>query len=134
MKTTGHLRSIAIVTAASGVIWIAVYFTVKNLGALFGSLEGVLGAELAETLSSVFGAMQTSVIRPGALPLFIVGVLFLLLRIAGGCKAWIWALSPLFLLIGYLASIVFTYINGVLFFDLLRMLINLASNGLFELL
>ena len=134
MKTTGHLRSIAIVTAASGLLWIAAYLTIRNLGAIFAGMSGLLGAETAEMLGSVFGAMQTSVIRPGMLPLFAVGLLFLLLRIVSGCRAWVWALSPLFLLIGYLGAIVFSYINGVLFFDLLRTLVNLASNGLFDLL
>jgi len=133
MKTTGHLRAVALVTAAAGVIWIAAYFTIYQLGALIGGMEGLLGAETADMLSGIFGAMQTAVIRPGAAPLFVVGVLFLLLRIACG-KAWVWALSPLFLLFGYIGAVVFSYVNGVLFFDLLRTLVNLASNGLFDLL
>ena len=92
------------------------------------------GAETADMLGEIFGAMQNAVIRPGMWPLFVIGLLFLMLRLVSGCKAWIWALSPLFLLLGYLGSVVFSYINGVLFFDLLRTLINLASNGLFDLL
>ena len=134
MKTTGHLRSIAIVTAASGLLWIAVYFTVKHLGTLLSGAQGLLGAETADMLGEIFGAMQNAVIRPGMWPLFVVGLLFLLLRLAVKCRAWVWALSPLFLLIGYLGSLVCSYINGVLFFDLLRTLVNLAANGLFDLL
>ena len=134
MKTTGHLRSIAIVTAAAGLLWIAVYFTIQSLGALLSGAQGLLGAETADMLGEIFGAMQTAVIRPAMWPLFVAGLLFLLLRLAVRCRAWVWALSPLFLLLGYFGALVFSYINGVLFFDLLRILINLASNGLFDLL
>ena len=132
MKTTGHLRAIVLVTAAAGVLWGAAYFTIYQLGTLFGGMDGLLGAETADMLSGIFGAMQTAVIRPGAVPLFVVGVLFLLLRIASGCKVWVWALSPLFLLFGYIGAVIFSYVNGVLFIDLLRTLANLASNGLFD--
>ena len=126
MKIKIPCRCLAAVVAAAALLWIASYFTIRNLGGMLGGIDDTLGA--------VFGAMQTAVIRPSAIALFVTGACFLLLRIICGGKRWLYALSPLFVIIGYVGAIVFASINGVLFSDMLRILIGLAKNGLLDLL
>ena len=126
MKSKFPYRCLAGVIAAAALLWFASYFTIRNLGPMLSGID--------ETLGAIFGNLQTAVIRPGALALFVTGALFLLLQIVCGGKKWIYALSPLFVIIGYLGAAVFASINGVLFSDMLRILIGLAKNGLFDLL
>ena len=126
MKSKFPYRTLAAVIVTAALLWLASYFTIRNLGPMLAGIDGTLG--------SVFGAMQTAVIRPGTLALFITGAVFLLLQIVSGGRKWIYALSPLFVILGYLGAIVFASINGVLFFDMIRILIGLVKNGLLELL
>lgn len=126
MKSKLPYRGLAGVIAASALLWLASYFTIRYSGILLGGID--------ETVGAIFGNLQTAVIRPGVLALFITGAVFLILYVVSGCKKWVFALSPLFVIVGYLGAIVFASINGVLFSDMLRILIGLAKNGLFDLL
>lgn len=126
MKSKFPYRTLAAVIVTAALLWLASYFTIQNLGPMLAGID--------DTLGSVFGAMQTAVIRPGTLALFITGAVFLLLQIVSGGRKWIYALSPLFVILGYLGAIVFASINGVLFFDMIRILIGLVKNGLLDLL
>lgn len=126
MKSHIPYRNIALAAIMAGLLWIASYLTLRNLGTLLGGIDDTVGA--------IFGNLQTAVIRPSALALFITGALFLLLQILCGGKKWIYALSPLFILIGFVGSVLFATVNGVLLSDMLRILIGLAQNGLFDLL
>ena len=133
MKTTAYLRNLVYVIIAAALLWIAAYVTVRHLGTVFSGMEGLLGADAADTLGGIFGGLRSAVVRPGAVVLFISGAVFLLLRFL--CpKPWIYAQSPLFLLIGYLGAIVFARVNDVLFYDILRTLIKLIDGGLLNLL
>ncbi len=126
MKSKIPYRTLAGVIAAAALLWLASYFTVRNSGVLLGGVD--------ETIGAIFGNLQTAVIRPSALALFVTGAVFLILYVMSGCKKWIYAISPLFAIAGYLGAIVFASINGVQFSDMLRILIGLAKNGLFDLL
>ena len=126
MKSKLPYRGLAGVIIAAALLWLASYFTIRNLGPMLGGID--------DTLDAIFGNLQTAVIRPSALALFITGACFLLLQIVCGGKKWIYALSPLFVIVGYLGAMVFATINGVLFSDMIRILIGLVKNGLLDLL
>ena len=126
MKSKFPYRGLAGVIIAAALLWLASYFTVRYSGILLGGIDDTIGA--------IFGNLQTAVIRPSAAALFVVGACFLLLLIVSGGKKWIYALSPLFVILGFVGAVVFASVNGVLFSDMLRILIGLAKNGLFEIL
>ena len=126
MKPQIPYRNIALAAIMAALLWIAAYLTLRNLGALLGGIDDTVGA--------IFGNLQTAVIRPSALALFITGALFLLLQMLCDGKKWTYALSPLFILIGFVGALLFATVNGVLLSDMLRILIGLAQNGLFDLL
>lgn len=126
MKTSIPYRTTAAVLAASALLWIASYLILRNLGPMLGGID--------ETLGAIFGNLQTAVIRPSALTLFITGACFLLLRLFCGGKKWVYALSPLFFIAGFIGATLFASVNGVLLSDMLRILIDLAKNGLLDLL
>ena len=126
MKSKFPYRGLAGVIIAAALLWLASYFLIRNLGPMLGGID--------ETIGAIFGNLQTAVIRPSAAALFVVGACFLLLLIVSGGKKWIYALSPLFVIVGFVGTVVFASINGVLFFDMLRLLIGLAKNGLFDIL
>ncbi len=126
MKISFYPRTIAASVLAAAILWAASYFTIRNLGPMLGGID--------DTIGTIFGNLQTAVIRPSALALFLTGACFLLTQMLCGGKKWIFALSPLFVIAGYLGAILFASINGVLFSDMLRILIELANNGLFDLL
>ncbi len=126
MKSKFPYRGLAGVIIAAALLWLASYFTVRYSGILLGGIDDTIGA--------IFGNLQTAVIRPSAAALFVVGACFLLLLIVSGGKKWIYALSPLFVIVGFVGAVVFASINGVLFSDMLRILIGLAKNGLFDIL
>ena len=126
MKPQIPYRNIALAAIMAALLWIAAYLTLRNLGALLGGIDDTVGA--------IFGNLQTAVICPSALALFITGALFLLLQMLCGGKKWTYALSPLFILIGFVGALLFATVNGVLLSDMLRILIGLAQNGLFDLL
>jgi hypothetical protein len=126
MKSKLPYRGLAGVIAASALLWLASYFTIRYSGILLGGID--------ETVGAIFGNLQTAVIRPSAAALFVTGACFLLLQIVSGGKKWIYALSPLFVILGFVGAVVFASVNGVLFSDMLRILIGLAKNGLFDIL
>lgn len=126
MKSKFPYRGLAGVIIAAAILWLASYFLIRNLGPMLGGIDDTIGA--------IFGNLQTAVIRPSAVALFVVGTCFLLLLIVSGGKKWIYALSPLFVILGFVGAVVFASVNGVLFSDMLRLLIGLAKNGLFEIL
>ena len=126
MKTSIPYRTTAAVLAASALLWIASYLILRNLGPMLGGID--------ETLGAIFGNLQTAVIRPSALALFVTGTCFLLLRLFCGGKKWVYALSPLFFIAGFIGATLFASVNGVLLSDMLRILIGLAKNGLLDLL
>jgi hypothetical protein len=126
MKSKFPYRGLAGVIIAAAILWLASYFLIRNLGPMLGGID--------ETIGAIFGNLQTAVIRPSAVALFVIGACFLLLLIVSGGKKWIYALSPLFVIVGFVGALVFASINGVLFSDMLRILIGLVKNGLFEIL
>jgi len=126
MKTKIPYRCLAGVIAAAAILWIASYLTLRNLGPILGGIDDTIGA--------VFSNLQTAVIRPSAIALFVTGALFLLLSVVCGGRKWVYALSPLFFILGYLSTTLFASVNGVLLFDMLRIIAKLAANGLFDLL
>ena len=126
MKSKAPYRTLAGVILAAALLWLTAYFTIRNLGPMLAGIDDTLGA--------IFGNLQTAVIRPSALALFVTGACFLLLHMLCGGRKWTFALAPLFVIAGYLGAVVFAFINGVLFSDMLRILIGLAKNGLFDLL
>ena len=126
MKSPIPYRSLAAVTAAAAVLWLASYFTLRYSGSLLSTVDDTVGA--------IFSNLQTAVIRPSAIALFVTGALFLLLQIIGGGRKWIYALSPLFVILGYVTATLFASVNGVLMSDMLRIIAKLAANGLFDLL
>ena len=133
MKKTAYLRNLVYVIIAAALLWIAAYATVRHLGTVLSGMDGLIGADAADTLGGIFGGLRTAVVRPGAVVLFITGAVFLLLRFL--CpKPWIFAFSPLFLIVGYLGAVVFATVNDVLFFDILRTLVELIGGGLLDLL
>ena len=133
MKTTAYLRNLVYVIIAAAILWIAAFATVRHLGTVLSGMGGLIGADVADTLGGIFGGLRSAVVRPGAVVLFITGAVFLLLRFL--CpKPWIFAFSPLFLIVGYLGAVVFATVNDILFFDILRTLIELIDGGLLNLL
>lgn len=120
--------------SAAGLVWLCAYLTLRHLGALLGMplFSAVLGAETQIMLADIFSQLAQASIRPDIL---VPAVLW-------GICAWLWHrrrvlcawLAPLFVLCGYLSAICLAYVNGVLFCDILRSLVQMIRNGLFEVL
>lgn len=120
--------------SAAGLVWLCAYLTLRHFGALLGMplFSAALGAETQALLAEIFSQLAHAGIRPDIL---VPAVLW-------GIYAWLWHrrrvlcawLAPLFVLCGYLSAVCLAYVNGVLFCDILRSLVQMIRNGLFEVL
>ena len=119
---------------AAGLVWLCAYLTLRYFGALLEMplLTAALGAETQSMLAEIFSQLSHAVIRPDILALAVLWGLYVwLCRRRRTLRIW---LTPLFVLCGYLSAVCFASVNGVLFFDILRSLVQMIRNGLFEVL
>lgn len=127
-------RILFLTAGAAALLWLAAYLTLYSLGALLGHMGGILGAETAALLGDIFSALRTAQLRPSSLALFVIGALYLLLALLCGKPRLTAALSPLFLITGYITAIWFASVNGIRFGDVILSLANAVGNGLFDIL
>ena len=118
----------------AALLWVLSVCMIRGLGRILLSLDGLLGADTAETLGGIFGALSTAEVRPAVVWLWLCGTLAVLLSY--GCRRrWAVAvLSAVLCVIGWGGAVVFASVNGVVFFDVIRSLAEMAAGGLFDLL
>lgn len=136
--TRGEILFFCLSMLTAWGVWFCALWTVRHLGDVLRApcLTDILGADTQGLLAGIFSGLSDARVEPGIFVLLCVWAVFALLFCSHNRvrRRAVLGLLPLFLLIGYILSVVCADVNGVRFYDILFSLAKMAGNGLFEVL